>query len=104
MRIAYQRLPEGWDTYWRLRVEGLPIRLAGLKMVEDGFTAFSDYTPFTLRQAEMYTIATIPCECDYCLSGHSPEAHKGKPIVIRPAHHYNELLWDGNPTRRSYWQ
>jgi hypothetical protein len=104
MRIAYRRLPEGWDTYWRLRVNGLPMRIAGLKMVEDGFTEFSDYTLFTLRQAEIYTNATIVCECQGCFLGYTEKEHIGKPIVILEAKYYNETSWDGNPTRRSYWQ
>lgn len=89
MRMTYQQLPTGWDTYWKLRVTdkmGLSHALRWMKML--GWQEFEEQTYFTLRQLEMYTRYTIVCECQQCLEGHTE--HKNEPRVILPVRHYNE--------------
>lgn len=53
----------------------------------EGFSDFENETRFSLRQAEMYTIATIPCECNECLHGIS---NCVVPTVILGAERYND--------------
>jgi len=89
MRMMYQQLPDGWDTYWELRIDNkYGLRKACDTMIEMGFKEFEDQTYFTIRQLEMYTQYTIVCECQQCLEGLTE--HKNQPRAILPVRHYNE--------------
>jgi hypothetical protein len=89
--MMYQRLPDGWDTYWELRIDNkYGLRKACDTMIEMGFKEFEDQTYFTIRQLEMYTQYTIVCECLPCLDNRLEDEHKNRPHVILPASHYNE--------------
>jgi hypothetical protein len=87
-RIAYMRLPVGWSIYWNdLRVRyKMTIREAQASMVKRGYEEFEGDTIFKLRQCEMYTTGTIPCECLPCLRGFTE--HKF-PYIILSEEHYN---------------
>lgn len=77
-RMAYIRLPIGWAIYWQFRmVDKYTMRKAQELMLSAGFNEFN-CDIFVLRQCEMYTSATIPCECRECLhniTDHTPPIH-----------------------------
>ena len=81
MRMTYQQLPAGWDTYWKFRVTDKMVLSHALRMMKIlGWKEFEEQTYFTLRQLEMYTRYTIVCECLPCLQGLTE--HKNEPRVI----------------------
>lgn len=94
MKFAYRQLPIGWDRYWSYRVlSQYTIDVAKSMMISEGFSEFERETRFSLRQAEMYTVNTIPCECEQCL--HMNTEHL-TPLVILGAEKYN----DREPNKR----
>ena len=97
-RIAYMRLPVGWSIYWNLlrMANKMTIRDAQALMVGSGYSEFEGDTIFKLRQCEMYTTGTIPCECTPCLQGLSD--HR-VPVLILSESYYND-----RERNRFYWK